>query len=78
VIVVMLYILFFTAAASFMWWRFYVSARDQVATVKWARYRRSNEPITYWLSTSMMAIGALLTSLIALVFAYGLFAGLIG
>ena len=72
------YVMFFVGMAGFMWWRFYVSARDQVATVKWAGYRMSNEPITYWLSTSMMAIGALLTSLIALAFGYGLITGLIG
>ncbi|AXJ95940.1 hypothetical protein DM480_10915 [Sphingomonas sp. FARSPH] len=73
-----LYILFFAAVASFMWWRFYVSVRDKIAIVKWARYSRSDEPIVYWFSTSMMMIGALLTSLIAVIFGYGLFAGFIG
>jgi hypothetical protein len=73
-----LYIALFAGCAAFMWWRFYVSARDQVATVKWAKYRRSDEPVTYWFSTSMMAIGALMTTLIALIFCYGLFAGFTG
>ncbi|MFK3889282.1 hypothetical protein [Sphingomonas sp. NPDC079357] len=77
-IVLALYILFFAVAAGFMWWRFYVSIQDQIATVKWAKYRRSGEPIAYWLSTSMMMIGALLTSSIALIFGYGLLAGFIG
>ena len=72
------YLAFFVAMASFMWWRFYVSTRDRIATVKWARYRRSDEPLNYWLSTSLMAFIALLTSMIALVFGYGLFVGLIG
>ena len=78
VIVVALYVLFFVAAASFMWWRFYVSVRDKVATVKWARYPRSAEPVAYWFSTSLMMIGALFASVIAVIFGYGLFAGFIG
>jgi hypothetical protein len=78
VIEVAFYILFFAAAASFMWWRFYVSVRDQVAAVKWARYSRTEEPAVYWFSTSMMMIGALFASLIAVIFGYGLFAGFIG
>jgi hypothetical protein len=73
-----LYILFFAAAASFMWWRFYVSVRYEVATVKWAQYPRSGEPIAYWFSTSMMLSGALFASSLAVIFGYGLFAGLIG
>jgi hypothetical protein len=61
-----------------MWWRFSISARDQIAAVKWSEYRRSDEPVVDWLSISMMATGALMTTLIALIFCYGWFAGFTG
>jgi hypothetical protein len=70
-----LYIALFTLVAGFIWWRFYVSMRDQKASVRGAVYVKGEQPIQYWLSTSMMAIGALLISLVALVFIYGAIAG---
>jgi hypothetical protein len=73
-----LYTAAFAAGAGFMWWRVYVSARDQVVTLRGAKYPRSDEPIAFWLSVSVMAFGALLVSLITMTFLYGLFASSTG
>ena len=75
-IIQVLWTAFFALVAGFVWWRFYVSMRDQKADVRGAVFARREEPVSYWFCTSLMGIGAVLTSVIALIFVYGVISGL--
>ncbi|WBX85669.1 hypothetical protein [Sphingosinicella microcystinivorans] len=70
-----IFIAFLVVMAGFIWWRFYVSMRDQMADVRGAIYVRQEQPLLFWFSTSMMAVGATLISLIALTLGYGAISG---